>query len=383
MARPRKFATYLSNEDKAYLESLVSDPEEKARHQQRARVMLLANSGLTNEAIAQQLGISAPTVVRVLKKWNAYGVKGALSDLQRSGKPPVISAQARAWVKAVAGTNPRDLEDGTAAGQWSIASLRKYLIAHCESAGYPDLLSLSTSTVWEILKQNDHRSLQNHTYPEVKAPELNVTPRKVPLLYQRLAWLMQFPGPQAQQEVENDHGIAQTNASPNGVSPCAQYSTGDATHSPKGANSPLKTISLLTGIDLLTGEVTALVSDAYNSEIFRDFLKCLDAKYSPEVKICVILDTHGVCYSAAVMNYLSLVHERFDFSLKPAHGNGAWLNLIESLFSRMLHQALSGFRADSLEALAKHINHWLTDINAVPRLFRWDTDPEDIWSKFT
>ena len=51
MARPRKFATYLSNEDKAYLESLVSDPEEKARHQQRARVMLLANSGLTNEAI--------------------------------------------------------------------------------------------------------------------------------------------------------------------------------------------------------------------------------------------------------------------------------------------------------------------------------------------
>ena len=39
------------------------------------------------------------------------------------------------------------------------------------------------------------------------------------------------------------------------------------------------TLSLLAGIDLLTGKVHALVRDRHRSREFIEFLKCLDAAY--------------------------------------------------------------------------------------------------------
>ena len=152
MARPRKFTTSLSDDDRAFLEALVKKPSEQVRRVQRARVMLLAHGGRTNDQIAEELGISTPTVVKVLKKLNAYGVEGALADLQRSGRSTVIQAGAKAWVISLACSRPSEPDDGPAAQLWSVESLRKYIVAHCENEGYPELAKLSVSTVWEIVR---------------------------------------------------------------------------------------------------------------------------------------------------------------------------------------------------------------------------------------
>ena len=90
MARPRKFTTSISDEDRAFLEALVRKPSEQVRRVQRARVMLLADEGRTNDQIAQELGISCPTVVKVLKKLNAYylleGIQPAIGVAQNAIK---------------------------------------------------------------------------------------------------------------------------------------------------------------------------------------------------------------------------------------------------------------------------------------------------------
>ncbi len=53
------------------------------------------------------------------------------------------------------------------------------------------------------------------------------------------------------------------------------------------------TISLLAGIDLLTGEAVPLVSDTHKSSDFVSFLKILDAKYPEGDTIRLILDNHS------------------------------------------------------------------------------------------
>src|SRR5271165_321 len=53
------------------------------------------------------------------------------------------------------------------------------------------------------------------------------------------------------------------------------------------------TVSLLAGIDLLTGQVHALVKDRHRSREFIEFLKLLDAAYPTHTAIKLILDNHS------------------------------------------------------------------------------------------
>jgi hypothetical protein len=53
------------------------------------------------------------------------------------------------------------------------------------------------------------------------------------------------------------------------------------------------TVSLLAGIDLLTGQVHALVRDRHRSREFIEFLQVVDAAYPPHTAIKVILDNHS------------------------------------------------------------------------------------------
>lgn len=54
------------------------------------------------------------------------------------------------------------------------------------------------------------------------------------------------------------------------------------------------TLSLLAGIDLLTGNFHALVGDRHRSREFIEFLKLLDPAYPPRTAIKLIPDNHVV-----------------------------------------------------------------------------------------
>jgi len=53
------------------------------------------------------------------------------------------------------------------------------------------------------------------------------------------------------------------------------------------------TVSLMAGIDLLTGQVHALVRDRHRSREFVEFLGRLDAAYPAATAIKIILDNHS------------------------------------------------------------------------------------------
>jgi hypothetical protein len=65
------------------------------------------------------------------------------------------------------------------------------------------------------------------------------------------------------------------------------------------------TVSLLAGIDLLTGQVHALVRDRHRSCEFIEFLQLVDAAYPTHTAIKLILDNHSAHISKQTKDWLA------------------------------------------------------------------------------
>ncbi len=138
----------------------------------------------------------------------------------------------------------------------------------------------------------------------------------------------------------------------------------------------LGTVSLLAGLDLHTGRITATVSDTHASADFIAFLKKLDSVY-PEQTIRLVLDNHSAHISKETRNYLDTVPQRFVFVFTPTHGS--WLNLIENQFSKMARTLLRGIRVASKQELIDRIYRYFDEINAAPVVFRWKYKMDDVF----
>lgn len=129
------------------------------------------------------------------------------------------------------------------------------------------------------------------------------------------------------------------------------------------------TLSLLAGIDLLTGIIHYQVREKHRSSEFIDFLKEMDSYYPKEIKIVVILDNLRMHTSKETQKYLEAVPQRFQFVFTPKHAS--WLNIIESLFSKMTRSMLRGIRVSSKKELIERICQSLDEINEMPVIFKW------------
>ena len=132
----------------------------------------------------------------------------------------------------------------------------------------------------------------------------------------------------------------------------------------------LGTLSLLAGIDLLTGQVHACVEDRHRSREFVGFLKKLDAAYPSDTAIKVILDNHSAHVSKETTKWLAAQRDgRFTFVFTPKHGS--WLNLVEGFFSKMTRSVLRRIRVASKAELKQRIIAYLDDLNREPVVHTW------------
>ena len=116
------------------------------------------------------------------------------------------------------------------------------------------------------------------------------------------------------------------------------------------------TVSLLAGIDLLTGQVHALVKDRHRSREFIEFLRLLDAGYPAHTAIKLILDNHSAHISKETKAWLANQPAgRFEFTFTPKHGS--WLNLVESFFSKLARSVLRHIRVASKQELKHRTAH--------------------------
>ena len=131
----------------------------------------------------------------------------------------------------------------------------------------------------------------------------------------------------------------------------------------------LGTVSLLADLDIHTGRVIETVSGTHNSGDFIEFLNKVDAGYPPKTKIRLLLDNHSTHISKETQAYLQLHPQRFKFVFTPKHGS--WLNIIETLFSKMMCSMLRAIRVTSKQELTDRIHLSFVELNANPVIFRW------------
>src|SRR5436305_5156844 len=130
------------------------------------------------------------------------------------------------------------------------------------------------------------------------------------------------------------------------------------------------TVTLMAGIDLLTGQVHALVKDRHRSREFIEFLKLLDAAYPAHTAIKLILDNHSAHISKETKAWLAdQPLGRFQFTFTPTHGS--LLNLIEGFFSKLARPVLRHIRVASKQELKDRIMAAMDYFNRDPVVHTW------------
>ena len=117
----------LTAEEASAVEVVARSRTAPARRVERARVVWRASQGVTPPTIAETLGLSAETVRRRIRRFNAEGL-AALEDHHRSGRPATYSADEVAAVIAAALTSPGRL--GLPFASWTLDRLAAYLLEH-------------------------------------------------------------------------------------------------------------------------------------------------------------------------------------------------------------------------------------------------------------
>ena len=138
----------LSSDELRSLKTSLRKGTSPARVQTRARALDLLHRQHAPSDIAAVLHLGIATVFNIKRRYLATGLKAALYDQPRSGKPRQIDGTARAKITALAcSTAP----DGHA--RWTLRLLADKAV----ELGFCD--QISHSTVQEVLK----KTVSNHT----------------------------------------------------------------------------------------------------------------------------------------------------------------------------------------------------------------------------
>ena len=364
----RRAQLRLSESDTEMLTTLAQSRSEPAGRVQRAAILLRYRAGDTVSEIARSLGTNRPRVERCVSKALDLGVAQALADLPGRGRRPALTPEARAWLVSLACQKPKDL--GYAQELWTTRLLAQHVRKHCAAGGHASLAKLGRGTVSKVLSASQVHPHKIQYYLERRDPEFETKMVQVLHVYKEVAiWREKgTPPPDLVAVLSYDEkpGIqAIANTAPDLPPTPGRHSSVGRDHEYVRHG----TLSLLAGIDLLSGEVLGLVRQRHRSAEFIEFLKLADAHYPAGARIRIVLDNHSAHISKETRAFLGTVPNRFDFTFTPKHGS--WLNLIESFFGKMARTLLRGIRVASAEELKARIELYLKEVNETPVVFRW------------
>lgn len=353
-------------EDLEMLRAIRDSRTAPVRESQRARIMLSYHEGQSITAIAGTLGMTRVSVRKWVDKALSMGAEAALQDTYHRPKAPVITEEDQAWVVHLACCQPKDL--GYAAEVWSRSALAKHVREHAVAAGHPSLSRAAKATVHRILNKHPVHPEKIKYYLEKRDPEFEEKMRVVLLVHQEVALENESGGPRQMITVSVDEkpGVqALANTAPDLPPVPDAHPVRARDHEYRR----LGTCTILAGLDLHTGHITAQVERRHRSREFIGLLQDLDAHYPPECTIRLILDNHSAHLSKETQRYLATKPNRFKYVLTPKHGS--WLNLIETLFSKMARTFLRHIRVSSWEELKRRILLGIAEINAAAVVHHW------------
>jgi transposase len=371
----RAVEVVMRDEEVARLIALSRSRTEPASRVERAQMLLAYRENRSFFAVGKRLGVHHQTVQRCIERALAYGPLTALDDRPRPGKEPTITPEAKAWLVSLACDKAK--EHGYPHELWTTRLLARHAREHGAAAGHGCLANLVQGTVCKILGQEEVKPHKVRYYLERRDAEFEQKMAEVLCVYREVQVLKKAAAkakkskksrkPVAIVSYDEKPGIqAIATTSPDLPPVPGTYASFSRDHEYKRHG----TLSLLAGIDLLTGKVHALVKERHRSREFIEFLKLLDTAYPARTAIKLILDNHSAHISRETQAWLATKPVgRFEFTFTPKHGS--WLNLIEGFFSKFARSVLRHIRVASKQELKERIMGGIEEVNRYPVIHTW------------
>lgn len=337
MRRPTA-VIHLTNEEVSILEDWTRRGKSEHRLVERARIVLLAHAGQTNQQIADKLGTRTARVSKWRQRFGAMRLTG-LSDAARSGKPKKYDNNTEKQVLALLDKAP---PKGYA--QWNGRLLAEAL---------PEV---SKDQVWRILRRHDISLERRRSWCISTDPEFGQKAADVVGLYlnpPEKALVLAVDEKPSIQALERAQGYLRLpdGKAVNGFSHC--YTRHGTT-------------TLFAALEVTTGLIKTAHYKRRRRREFLDFMNEIVAEH-PGREIHVVLDnlnTHKPKDDRWLKRH-PLVH----FHFTPTYSS--WLNQVEIWFSILSRQALRGASFTSPAQLRQAIDNFVAAYNEKAAPFEW------------
>ena len=348
---PRAPALPVNEAQKQELEALAragTTPQKLAR---QCEVILLASLGIPNQAIAQQTGLSRPTVIATRKGF----LTGGLAALgQRPGR------HRRRWVltpeleqKILDTTLKTRPADGT---HWSVRVLARQL----------RISRMMVQRVWQRHEIQPHRV---EKFKFSNDPKFEEKVRDVVGLYLH-------PPDRALVLCVDEKSSIQALDRTAPLLPLRPGLPERQTHDYQRYG----TTTLFAAFNILNGKVIGSCLSRHRGQEFVKFLNQLEKAVPAVLQVHLILDNYSAHKSAEVQRWLkSKRRRRFHFHFTPT--SSSWPNQVERWFGLITDRMIRRGTFRSVQALEQAIYQWLAMWNDHPQPFLWTATADVILDK--
>src|SRR5881409_3716880 len=337
----------VSAADRRELERLQRSSAARAGLSRRARAVLLMAQGLPGVEIAERVGYTVVQVSRLRRRFAEHGVAG-LHDRPRSGRPPTITARKRAQIVALTlkpappgltHWSTRDLARKTGVSHGTVHRLWR---AH---ALQPHRISTFKFTTDPAAEDKIYDVVGLYLHPPTNAVVLSLDEKtQIQALSRTQPLLPLRPGLPARQT----HDYRR-----NGLT------------------------SLYAALEVASGRVTGDCTAQHTGADFLRFMKHLARRYRGRA-LHVVLDNSSTHSTPAVQAWLA-EHPEIQFHFTPK--GASWLNMVEAWFGILTRKSVRRASFETVRALVRHIDAYITEWNSHPTPFVWTKDPATIIRK--
>jgi transposase len=348
-----RYRVELSQTERTELAALLSGGKHAVRKLKRAQILLAADAGASDEAIARSVGVGGSTVYRTKRRFVLGNLDAALSEEPRPGASRKLSGKEEALLIATACSSPP-----AGRARWTLELLAGELIRLTEHS------SLSRETVRRRLAENELKPWRKDMWciPHVDADF-------VARMEDVLDLYAEAPDPR-RPVVCFDESPVQLIGEVRQPIPAkpGQLERYDCEYKRNG------TANLFVVIDVHRPWRKVKVTE---SRAAVDFAACMrelvDVHFPKAERIRVVLDnlsTHsaGALYQAFPPPEARRVLRRLEFHYVPKHAS--WLNMVEIEIGVLKSQCLDR-RIDTSQHLKSEIAAWEKQRNAAGAGIKW------------
>ncbi len=348
-----RYRVELSQAERSELTALLSGGKHSARKLKRAQILLAADAGTSDEAIATNVGVGGSTVYRTKRRFVLGNLEAALSEEPRPGASRKLTGKDEALLVATACSSPP-----AGRARWTLELLAGELVRLTEHA------SISRETVRRRLAENDLKPWRKDMWcvPRVDG-------EYVARMEDVLDLYAEAPDPK-RPVVCFDESPTQLIGEVRQPIPAepGQLERYDYEYKRNG------TANLFIFLDVHRPWRKVKVTD---SRAAVDFATCMreltDVHFPKAERIRVVLDnlsTHsaGALYQAFPACEARRVLRRLEFHYVPKHAS--WLNMVEIEIGVLRSQCLDR-RIATRERLASEIAAWERQRNAAKARIKW------------